>query len=70
MNDNNPGRLKAHVSTGKSASPLGSTTIPAGESISIPIECPDWKEIYVDMRWTDDSGKDNDNKTYIPLKPI
>jgi hypothetical protein len=64
------GRLKAHVATGKSASLPGSTKIPAGESISIPIECPDWKEIDVDMRWTDDSGKDNDNKTYIPLKPI
>lgn len=64
------GRLKAHVATGKSAPLPRSTNIPAGESISIPIECSDWKEIDVDMKWTDDSGKDNDNRTYIPLKPI
>lgn len=64
------GRLKAHVAAGKSASIPGSTMIPAGESISIPIECPEWKEIDVDMRWTDDSGKDNKNRTYIPLKPV
>jgi hypothetical protein len=64
------GRLKTHVATGKCASPPGSTKIPAGESIFIPIECSDWTEIDVDMKWTDDSGKDNDNRTYIPLKPI
>lgn len=64
------GRLKAHVTTGKCAPLPGSTKIPAGESISIPIECPDCRNIDVDMRWTDDSGKDNNNRTYFLLKPI
>jgi hypothetical protein len=41
-----------------------------GESISIPICCSDWKDIYVDMRWADDADENNINRSYIRLEPI
>ncbi len=63
-------RIKSHVCEAKSAPIPNSTNLPAGECILIPIDCSGWKEINVDMRWTDDSSKDNINKSHILLEPI
>lgn len=63
-------RVKAHVCEARSAPIPNSTNIPTGESIFISIECSGWKEINVDMRWTDESGEDNINKSHILLEPI
>jgi len=63
-------RTKEHVCEGRSASIPNSTNIPSAESILIPIYCSSWTEINVDLRWTDNSGKDNKNVSHIILKPI
>jgi hypothetical protein len=63
-------RVKAHVCEAKSAPIPNSTNLPAGECILIPIDSSGWKEINVDMRWTDDSSEDNINKSHILLEPI
>ncbi len=65
------GRTIHQYATGKGCPFPEDAGIPAGESVFIPVDCPGWKEIYVDMRWTDDSTKNNNwNKSYIPLIPI
>jgi hypothetical protein len=63
-------RKKEHVCESKCVPIPNSTNIPAGESISIPIKCTGWKEINADIRWTDDSCKDNKNVSHIMLEPI
>jgi len=45
-------------------------SIPAQHSTSIPIECNNWIEICVEMRWDDDSGSDNIVKMCFQLTPI
>ena len=64
------GKIKEHVFEAKSAPIPNSTNIPAGESIGILIDCSGWKDINVDMRWTDDSCGDNKNRSHILLEPI
>ena len=65
------GRMKTHgVCEAKRPHIPNSTNIPIGESVIIPIHCAGWKEISVDMRWTDVSGEDNKNRSHILLEPI
>ncbi len=39
--------------------------IPADQSISIPVYCPDWNDIYVIMKWIDESGNSGSNQMHI-----
>ncbi len=63
-------RTKAHESHGESVPIPDVTNIPAGESIPIQIKCSGCKGILVHMRWTDNSGEDNKNDSYILPEPI
>jgi hypothetical protein len=64
------GKIKEHEFEIKSAPIPKSTSIPADESIRILINCSGWKDIAIDMRWTDESGGDNKNRSHIILEPI
>ena len=63
------GRKQRGVCECKSPYLSRETKIQAGEGIDFPITCMGWKEVDVDMRWTDDSGEDI-NRTLIPLVTI
>lgn len=64
------GRINEHHFEGRRASIPRPSSILPGESILIPIDCPEWKEFEVDMRWTDDASENNINKSYFRLEPI
>jgi hypothetical protein len=64
------GRINEHHFEGRRASIPRSSNILPGESILIPIDCTEWKEFEVDMRWTDDVDENNINRSYIRLEPI
>ena len=63
-------RKKAHACVSENVPIPNSSNIPAGESILIQIKCNGWKEINADIRWKDDSCKDNKNVSHIMIEPI
>jgi hypothetical protein len=65
------GRTEHGTLSGKSPKPFYSeASIPANESMFLPAEFPGWEEIYVNIKWDDDSNKDNKITIPIPIKPV
>lgn len=64
------GSKNRYVGEGKGVPIPRTANILPGESTLIPIHCPGWKDIFVDMRWTDNASENNINRSYIRLEPI